>query len=78
MKADNFDYLFEDKHAVASFHDVVVDVLGKSLLPEQLKEVFAHLPKDTRNIAVIWGMSDTVFRDYAFEWLEKNKDSVCV
>lgn len=65
------DELFSDVSEWGGFHDVVFNVQGKSLDPEELREVFESLPETIRNIAHSWGCSDTVFRDEASVYLRK-------
>ena len=68
----NIDKLFEGNHWL-SFHDCVFNAIGVSYTQHELKDVFKKLPFDTQLIAVQWTLGDTVFRDFAFEWLQKNK-----
>ncbi len=55
-------------------HDVCYDVLDIELNTEQLKAVFEILPEHIKGTGIQWGLSDTVFRDEAYEWLGKNKE----
>jgi hypothetical protein len=63
------DQLFSDKSEWGSFHDVVYEVTGNSMSPEELRKVFYTLPGNIRNKAHEWGLSDTVFRDDASVFL---------
>lgn len=64
-----------------AFHDVVVDILkpdslgGSELDRNTLKKVYDILPEHIKAIATQWGMGDTVFRNAAYEYLEKIKNS---
>lgn len=64
--------LFED-NKWDGLHDVIVDTLDISPTKEQAIEIFNKLPEPVRNIAHQWGMSDTVFRDEAYEAIERAK-----
>jgi hypothetical protein len=66
------DELFADKSEWGAFHDVVYEVVGRSLSPEELRGVFEELPETTRNVAHSWGLSDTPFKDSAYTWLRDN------
>ena len=50
------------------------DVYDKDKSTEELKTIFGMLPLDIQCSAVSWGLADTIFRDEAYEWLEKNKN----
>lgn len=71
MKITSYEFSDSDLRA---FYDVCYDALGKELNTEQLKKVFDILPETVRMTGIQWGLSDTVFRDYAYEWLEKSKE----
>lgn len=61
--------------AVNSFHDVVWQATGvHDLTPEQLREIFESLPDSIQAIAMTWGLSDTLFREYALEYLHENRN----
>lgn len=51
-------------------HDVIVDTLDVQPTKEQAMSVFDQLPENVQLIAFKWGMSDTVFRDEAYEAIE--------
>jgi hypothetical protein len=53
------------------FHDVFVE-LDSPQTPEALRALFEGLPEDIRNLAHCWGLTDTVFRDEAFEYYRDN------
>ncbi len=57
----------------ASFHDVMFEVLGRSLSVDELKEVFNTLPDHVQFTAFEWGLGDTVFRDAAYVELLRRK-----
>ena len=66
------DLLF-DQLEWDSFHDVVLDAMKISLNQEGLETIFWQLPEHTRALAFQWGLSDTVFRDDAYIFLEKTE-----
>lgn len=55
----------------SGFHDAVMEAqcLQAPLTREYLQEVFATLPDRIRLLALMWGLSDTVFRDEVFLYL---------
>jgi len=62
-----------DKHDLYyMFHDVVLDAIGKDLDKDILLKIYETLPESIRCTAEQWGLSDTVFRDEAYEWIENN------
>ena len=58
--------------AVDNFHDCVFQATGVSYTPEKLFEIFNTLPAEIQGIALCWGLSDTVFRDFAYYYLWEN------
>jgi two-component SAPR family response regulator len=63
-----------EKDDLDALNTVCYDVLDIKLDTEQLKAIFEILPKHIKGIGIQWGLSDTVFRDEAYEWLEKNRE----
>lgn len=62
-----------------SWHDVVVSVLNTLEITDKsysdyakLVKLYNKVPHNIRSTAVIWGSSDTVFRDDAYVWLLAN------
>ena len=55
-----------------SFHDVVYDVVNRSLGRDGLISIFLSLPEYIRDTAHMHGLSDSVFRDNAYVFLCKN------
>lgn len=49
----------------AGFHDAVFDACGKSLIYEELVELWCKLPLNVQNLAEEWGFSDKVY-----EWVK--------
>ena len=66
------DQLFEDPLEWGYFQDITWLFEPKEKPPEELRRIFEALPENVRNIAHSWGMADTVFRDEACTWLERN------
>ena len=66
----NLTELFEEDPMGGGFHDVVYDITGESMSPDELKVVFEALPEHIQDKAHQWGLSDTVFRDHAYRHLE--------
>lgn len=62
--------LFED-YGAEHFHDTVWEVTGVSYPADKLREIFLILPKNIQFIALEWGLSDTVFNDEVYKFLEK-------
>jgi hypothetical protein len=50
-----------------NLHDVVFDATGKSLTRSELEKIFDKLSTYTQNLADVWGMNDTPFKDRAFD-----------
>lgn len=67
MKTKN--QIFDDSWA--GLHDVIVDTLDVQPTREQAEEIFEKLPLHVQVIALKWGMSDTVFRDEAYEAIQE-------
>ncbi len=68
----DIDKLFAQKSEADAFMDVIIALLDEATL----KKIFGLLPKRTQDTAFCWGLSDTVFRDAAYTFLEdliKNK-----
>ena len=66
------DLLF-DQGEWDSFHDVVLDAMKLSLNQEGLEAIFWQLPDHTIDSAFQWGLSDSVFRDDAYVFLQKTE-----
>lgn len=60
-----------DKNDWDHLHDVVYNVTDKKSTREELEVIFNSLPIDLKHLAYQWGMSDTVFRDNAIEYLQE-------
>lgn len=63
-----------EKDDLDALNTVCYDVLDIEFNTEQLKAVFEILPKHIKGTGIQWGLSDTVFRDKTYEWLEKNRE----
>lgn len=66
-----------DRNDLDTWHDVIVEVFIKlgiefdyPLEDALILKYYDILPDEVKAIAEEWGMSDTVFRDTACEWLE--------
>ena len=62
--------LDNEHNAVDNFHDCVVLATDISHTPESLQRIFERLPPEIQGIAFSWGLSDTVFRDFAYDYLK--------
>jgi hypothetical protein len=63
------DSLFDDASEWESFHDVILELTDISYSKETLKDMFRCLPKHVQHIAFEWGLSDTVFRNEAYSYI---------
>lgn len=56
-------------------HDVILEVFDydRPLSDVEVIYYWNFLPKHIKMTALEWGGGDTVFRDNAYEWFEKNK-----
>lgn len=61
--------IFDDNWS--GLHNVIVDTLDFQPTRKQAEEIFDQLPPNVQEIAFKWGMSDAVFRDDAYEAIEK-------
>lgn len=61
--------IFDDSWV--GLHDVIVDTLDLQPTREQAEEIFEKLPQHVQEIAFKWGISDTVFRDEAYEAIQE-------
>lgn len=61
--------IFDDSWS--GLHDVIVDTLDVQPTREQAEEIFDKLPQYVQEIALKWGISDTVFRDEACEAVQE-------
>lgn len=68
------EVLFDDQRDIDAFHDCIFDSTGKTLEKEELFKIFESLPLYIKAIAFTHGMSDTVFRDLVFEFLQRGKE----
>lgn len=66
-----------NKDSLASLHDVIFEANGKDIEDSsELRKTFLSLPEEIQAVAKEWGMSDTVFKDKAYEWLKcKQQDT---
>ena len=55
-----------------SFHDAVYEATDVSFSKEELKDLFYELPMNISNIALEWGLSDTVFGDEVYTYIKEN------
>lgn len=64
-----------DEYDWNSFHDVVVEALEltEEVNKESLRKIFELLPDQIRSKAIQWDMSDTVFRDDVYVWLQDER-----
>ncbi len=69
----NINEVFDTPQGITSFHDVVFEATNIHYPDSELKNIFNSLPMVIIDIARTWGLSDTVFRDEAYDWLQKNK-----
>lgn len=60
-------------HEWGGIHDAVLDAIDKDMTQDELIELWHELPSHIQATALSWGMSDTVFGDQVFEWVQKNK-----
>ena len=56
----------ECKSELDCFHDTIFNSSGKDLSYSELSKHFVSLPEDFKNIALIWGLCDTVFKDKVY------------
>jgi hypothetical protein len=56
--------------AVDNFHDCVILATDINHTPESLQRIFERLPPEIQEIAFSWGLSDTVFRDFVYDYLK--------
>jgi hypothetical protein len=49
------------------FHDAIFEATGESLTPENLRLYFGDLSQHLQALALLWGLSDTEFRDEVYE-----------
>ena len=69
--------LFDDPNEWKSFHDTCAGALSPDptayaeIPKEMVRGCFQHLPDHIKNIAHSWGLSDTVFRGSAYDWMRK-------
>lgn len=81
---EHFEYIdkklaiekFFDSNDFAHFHDAIINASDKHLNQDELIEIWNLLPIEIKTIAIEWGMSDTVFRDEVYRWVEKNLDKL--
>jgi len=57
--------------STGSFHDAVHEAIGKSYSDNTLKKLFYVLPENIQNHAFDYGLSDTVFRDNVYVFLQQ-------
>jgi hypothetical protein len=57
-------------------HDVLYEVYSKSYTDDEIDVIVNSLPDHIQSEGMLWGWSDTVFRDMMYRHLEKNKDYV--
>ncbi len=69
MRVTNYEI---SNHDLKSLHYVCYEALELDLNQDQLKVIFELLPETIRLAGFQWGLSDTVFKEDAFEWLQKN------
>lgn len=65
------------------WHDVVANAVAVQRptdsdwsTPPSLRRLYSLLPVHIQAIAQEWGASDTVFRDFAYEWLRDNWENI--
>lgn len=63
----SLDELFDGDEWL-SFSDVTSEIDGKTRTCAELKDLFLNLPVNIRDEAHQFGLSDTVFRDNAYEY----------
>lgn len=72
------DELFAHQFQRERWHDVLVDIEEIAdeveLTDEYLRKAFDALPPRIQDMAHMWGLSDTLFRDDASEYAERRKD----
>lgn len=59
------------------FQDALYEAYERVFSEKEALEKFKELPHHIQCIAYEWGMGDTVFRDYAYEYFIKMKNNVC-
>lgn len=68
------DELFSDKHEDGVFSDVLYEIDKIEYDSEALRKIFLSLPKEIQDVAYCWGLSDTVFCDDVYDYLEQHKN----
>lgn len=68
----------QDEDDYNCLHDVLVNVFwdkngDREYTKEEIEHYYEKLPKSIKLDAIKWGWSDTVVRDQAFEWIQKNE-----
>jgi len=62
---------------IEGLHDVMVDVIeNRKYSDSEVQECFNHLPEHIQFIALQHGGNDTEFREAAYKFLAKNKETV--
>lgn len=71
MLIDTEDYF--DKHDWDCLHDVVYEVVGVQVEQKYLEELFKTFPQELIGKAITWGMSDTVWCEDVYKFLNEQK-----
>ena len=67
---EKIQMLFQDIGGMNAFHDAVYDATHISYTDDELEKLFAKLPTSIQEIAFEWTLSDTEFREFAFQFFE--------
>jgi hypothetical protein len=67
------DLSFFDQNDWAHLHDVIVTVTGQTSTQAELEAIFTKMPQHLQAEAYQWRMSDTVWRDSVYTYLDMQK-----
>lgn len=62
--------LFQDIGGLNLFHDAMYEVSHISYTDDELEKLFTQLPTSIQEIAFEWTLSDTEFREFAFQFFK--------
>ena len=68
----SIEELFSQQHDVDSFSDAIFEATNVQYSKQELMEIFEKLPRDIRFTAYQWSLSDSVFRDDAYDHIKKH------
>jgi hypothetical protein len=70
------DSMFEDIHQYGGFFDVIYEIKQRDYSVSELRKIFDKLPLHIKDQAQIWGISDTVVKDDAYEFLMNHPELI--